>query len=117
MICAIFGKPTRQDSPLFSVPPSVQVDAQPQEAQAKDRWRGPGHDDRAVQAEKIQGVQLVWPAQGRESKANALFPENRDHGVIMVAIRIAEDRQACTDFSSDIFLRTVNLLSHLFGRN
>ena len=117
MICAIFGKPTRQDSPLFSVPPSVQVDAQPQEAQAKDRWRGPGHDDRAVQAEKIQGVQLVWPAQGRESKANALFPENRDNSVIVVAIWIAEYRQARADFSLKIFLGTLNLLVHLFGRN
>src|SRR6266481_680121 len=56
MICAIFWKATRQDFPLFSVPPSVQVDAQSKEAQAKDRRRGPEHDDRAAQTESIQGV-------------------------------------------------------------
>src|ERR1700752_3032238 len=81
MICAIFGKPTRQDSPLFSVPPSVQVDAQPQEAQAKDSWRGPGHDDRAVQAEKIQGVQLFSPGgRGFAYETRVSIPPARVRG-------------------------------------
>src|SRR5260221_3871318 len=107
---------TRQDFPLFSVPPSVQLDAPSQEAQAKDRRRGARHDDRAVQTERIQGTQIVWPAERCESKANTLFAKDRDNRVIVIAIRIAEDWQADADFSLQIFLRTLDLLADLFER-
>src|SRR5258707_15770996 len=71
MTGAIFRKPTRQDPPLFSAPPSVQADAPSQEAQAKDRWRGARHDDGPMQPQRMRGAQFVTPAQRRERQANA----------------------------------------------
>ena len=117
MICAIFRKFTRHHFPLLSLPPSIQMNAQPQEAQAKDCRRGSRHDHRAMQTERIDEAQFVCPAQRSESKPNALFAEHSKHHVIVVAIRIAEDRQARADFSLQIFERALNLLSHSFGRN
>ena len=117
MICAIFRKATRQDLPLFSVPPSIQVNDPRLEPQVKNWRRSPGHDDGPVQPQRIRGAQFVTPVQRREREANALFAENGCHRVIVVAIRIAEDRQAGADFSLQIFLRTLNLFAHLSGRN
>ena len=70
-----------------------------------------------MQTQRIYGAQFVWPAQGREGNVNALFTKNRNHRVIVVAVRIAEDRKACADFSSKILLSTLNFLLHLFGRH
>jgi len=53
MIGAIFRKPTRQDFLLLSLPPSIQADAQLQQAQAKDHCRGSRHDDSAMQKQRI----------------------------------------------------------------
>src|SRR5215469_1621953 len=117
LIGAVSGSPTRHDYHLLSVPPSVQVHAPSQEAQAKNRRRGPRHDDYAMQTEGIDGAPFVGPAQRRKSKANSLFSKHRDNRVIVVAIRIAEDWQADADFSFKVFQRPLHLLAHLCARN
>jgi len=115
--CLMFGKPTCQQFPLLSLPPGVEARAPSRQPQAKNRRRGPGHDDGAVQAERINGAPLVWAAQRSEGKPDALLPENTHNGVIVVAIRVAENRQAHGGFLLQVFLRTPYLLPHLFGSN
>src|SRR5215467_10467024 len=103
LLCLIFGQHAFQHFFLLSFPPSVQAHAPSRQPQAENRRRGSRHDNGAVQAQRIDGAPMVWSAQCRESKADALLPEGGDNGVIVVAIWVAENRQALADFSLQIF--------------